>query len=191
MKKKNPKRKGWHSLKIIAQQPLRYSTVPAPETDKEGRSGNFLGRLFGKKNKGEKSSGDSMAKGQTNASTIKVTTVEKTRDADSAISSKKPADDQSKTEVEKLRKAQEKEERTSTQRFVGKLFGKKNKKAVELSEPPASSLKVTTVEKNSSTESRDKNKSFVTNSDCRDFASEYDVDKLRVRMLGEKTPTDR
>ena len=178
-----------------AVQPQSTSTVEpgvipattAKERDTKDRSGNFFGRVFSKKNKQE--TRDSSVSNPGNGSTIKVTTVEKNRNSDSARGSRKPASDQTGAEVEKLRKAQEKEERTSTQRFVGKLFGRKSKNEADqkkASEPPGSSVKVTTVEKNPPADSREKNKLPITNSDCRDFASEYDVDKLRVRMLSEK-----
>ena len=157
----------------------------ATQPDKERRSGNFLGRLFGKKKSGENSTSDSTIEDGAKRSTIKVTTVEKNRTSDSVIIQKKPSTDQTGAEVEKLRRDQEREEKTTAQRFVGKLFGKKNKKTDKVSELPANSVKVTTVEK-TQTEIPQTNKPVITNSDCRDLASEYDVDKLRVRMLGEK-----
>lgn len=163
-----------------------------PADEKAGsNSGGFFGKLFGKKDEKKRAS-DTVA---ANSSTIKVTTVgEKKSQPDIAKTNRVGKDEDQ--EVEKLKKAQENEEKTSTERFFGKLFSKNKSpkstnsrdKTKEQPEDPAkgSSIKVSTVENaNPSASSQQKNP-LVTNSDCRDFATDSDVDKLRVRMLGEK-----
>jgi hypothetical protein len=84
-------------------------------------------------------------------------------------------------------------------KLIAKIFGKRNNskktdndggKKTD-STKNISSVKVTTVEEKSNDSpstpaNDDKNKVVLTNSDCRDFAKESDVDKLRVRMLGER-----
>ncbi|HET9279029.1 MAG TPA: hypothetical protein VFN95_12620, partial [Flavitalea sp.] len=139
-------------------------------------SGNFFDRIFGKKN--DKAPGDSA---KVNSATVKVTTVEN-KSSDSPKVQNKDKGDKDAAEVEKLKKAQEDEEKTSAQRFFGKLFGKKSSGVV----------KDTTVAKQSSpvqetsAEGNNQKGVIVTNSNCRQFASDNELDKLRVRMLAEK-----
>jgi branched-subunit amino acid transport protein AzlD len=159
-------------------------------------SGKLFGKLFGKKNNEKSARVDTTDKTTAvqNASTVKVTNVEN-KSADSAVVKNKYKADESMAEVEKLKKDQENAEKTSTERFFGKLFGKKNKAKSSKDNTDnskvdpgknASSIKVTTIERRSAAENKEKSKVVVSNSDCREIASDYDVDKLRVRMLGEK-----
>ena len=180
------------------KQPNSEGEVAAKAIEKKDdeaktSSGSFFDRVFGKKNN-KTSVNDSVRNGG-NAS-VKVTTVEskssKLPDSSMARSKKNGSDDA--TEVEKLRKAQENEDKTSTERFFGRIFGKKNTKVKgntgnsSSQNTPEASIKVTTVPPPAGKENKERAKVSATNSDCRDFASDYDTDKLRVRMLGEKDP---
>jgi hypothetical protein len=139
-------------------------------------SGNFFDRIFGKKS--DKTSGDSA---KVNSSTVKVTTVEN-KSSDSPKVQSKDQGDKDAAEVEKLKKAQEEEEKTSTQRFFGKLFGKKSSGVVK----DTTSTKQSSPVQEISIAGNNQKGVIVTNSNCRQFASDNELDKLRVRMLAEK-----
>ena len=144
-------------------------------------SGNFLQKIFGNKDKA--SEGDTAKAGSV---TVKVTTVEN-KSSDSIENRSREKSDAA--EVEKLKKDQEAEETTSTQRFFGKIFGKKTSNVGKDTIAPTStqsSVKVTTVPDASSGATKEQGTVGVTNSDCQQFASDSDLDKLRARMLGEK-----
>ena len=145
-----------------------------PEKEKNS-SGNFFDRIFGKKN--DKKPGDSA---KVNSATVKVTTVEN-KSSDSPKVQNKDKGDKDAAEVEKLKKAQEDEEKTSAQRFFGKLFGKKSSGVVK----DSTITKQPSPTQETSAGGNQKGV-MVTNSNCRQFASDNEVDKLRVRMLAEK-----
>ncbi len=166
------------------------ASIDSQKQEKEtNSSGNFFGRIFGKKN--DKTPGDSA---KMSSATVKVTTVEK-KSSDSTSIRNKGSGDKDAAEVEKLKKAQEDEEKTSTQRFFGKLFGKKGSNSNVVKDTTdtkrnqsstQSSVKVSPVPEASAGDNKEKGGVIVTNSDCHQFASDSELDKLRVRMLGEK-----
>ena len=142
-------------------------------------SGSFMQKIFGKNN--DKASVRDTT--QAGSVTVKVTTVEN-KSSDSIDSPGKQKNDVA--EVEKLKKAQETEETTSTQRFFGKLFGKKTSNVAKDTIATTPSKKVTTVPDASAGETKEQGTVAVTNSDCQQFASDSELDKLRVKMLGER-----
>lgn len=180
---------------VVATEPPS-SNETTKKSSKEG-SGGFFGKLFGKKDESSPSPSrkDTIRSDESKTSSVKVTTVPEAKAPDSQVVKGQNTADPTSSEVEKLKKAQENEEKTSTERFFGKLFGKKKNEKTDSavankSNPQtasaSSSIKVTTVEKDNPSDNRDKSKPVATNSDCREFASDSDVDKLRSRMLGEK-----
>ena len=166
--------------------------------EQKNNSGNFLDKIFGKKNTAKPSAADSISKSRSaqNTSTVKVTTIENRKSSDSIVSAgRNDKSDESTAEVEKLKKDQEKAEKTSTERFFGKIFGKKKndprKDSAMKGEANQSSIKVTTIESTKrvdTTRTGDaKKKVAIVNSDCNDFATDDDIEKLKVKMLSKKS----
>lgn len=171
------------------------SKIAQKDTVEKSNSGNFFAKLFGKRNSQEPSPAGKPSS-TPNASATKVTTVEDSRSADSGTANNKKKRDESNAEVERLRKAQEEEEKTSTERFFGKIFGKKKK---EISKDSISrdeskgnqvSFKVTDVgtptRSDTGRSAANEKKAVLLNSDCSDFATDSDIDKLKIKILSRK-----
>ena len=173
------------------------------EDPKKGE-GKFLGKLFGKKKttKSPKSEPDGNAQSSKNTSTVKVTTVENNNAVDPPVTKDKDIikkEDVNKRESQSANVEEKKNEepKTGAGKLIGKIFGKKNNsrssKSSDSTAPiqAGSSIKVTNVDSNGrgtlppAPKVDGKNKLVIVNSDCRVFASDTDVEKLRVRMVGE------
>lgn len=110
-----------------------------------------------------------------------------TKGIDEDINKRQPANDTNSPENKE-------DQKSSAGKLIGKIFGKKNNATQPKTDSVknTSSVKVTTIDNGRTTapaqapSTDPPPKPVLTNSDCRQFASEYDVDKLRVRMLGEK-----
>lgn len=165
-------------------------------SNQKDNSGKFFSKLFGKKNNSESSKGDSVAKHGPVESTVKVSTIDDKKSLDTTTLAQAKKTEGTSADVEKLRKDQENADKTSTERFFGKVFGKKKKEAdkdsVALREAKMNqaSIKVTDV----STPTREdtvrtaamEKKVVMVNSDCRAFANDVDIDKLKIKMLSKK-----
>jgi hypothetical protein len=64
-------------------------------------------------------------------------------------------------------------------------------KQPEATELPKETTVQKVIEKKDSIQSVEKKKSFVTNSDCQIYASDNDLDKLRVKLLAQRTDDDK
>ncbi|MBC7829255.1 MAG: hypothetical protein H7122_16015 [Chitinophagaceae bacterium] len=181
-------------------------TIKNDEKKKEGQKNGvekFIGKIFGRKNNAASTKSDTAGAGPGKTmSTVKVTTVESQKTKEPAVTqNKEPKSKEQEgvkeTESIQANSKQEENQKTGAGKFIGKIFGKKNSqeqiakdtaRKVEAS-PKLSSVKVTTVDSGNQSVSvpkAEKTKPVLTNSDCRTFATDSDVDKLRVRMIGEK-----
>lgn len=169
--------------------------VDKKEEDQKGRSGKRFGNIFRRRDKSSASGSDKAEKaGQ--ASTIKVTDVEVKSPGThpDSINEKRGAKrvQGKNSDPDKINQNPESGQKSGAGKFMGKIFGKKSKaqpsgkeaSGKTESDQNASSVKVTATDSPASQKTQ--KPAGVANSDCKSFASDADLDRLRIKMLGEK-----
>jgi branched-subunit amino acid transport protein AzlD len=173
--------------------PETTKTNEKKEGDQKTGGGGFLGKIFGKDDKKKPPTNSTGSIEVT--STVNVEPVDDTKSVDSNTVQK---NNNKKAEVVNTDEKKNADQKTGAGKLLERLFGKKdttvNNSSGKKTEPVAnqSTITVTTIDSGKSTVSsppantESKNTPVNTNSDCRQFASDFDVDKLRVRILEEK-----
>ena len=170
------------------------TAVDTSDSESGSKRGVF-NKLFGKKNNQEGPAGESRHDAPSSA--VKSPPAERSPSQDNTASKRSPdSDETTSEEVSKLRKAQEQEEKTSTERFFGRIFKKRKKEdhadSAALKEVKSDEVSITVKDVPTSAppdtgRSAAKEKApVILNSDCSSFATDSDIDRLKIKLLSRK-----
>jgi len=192
--------------KEITPKEVRASEDPGQKKETQKRTpGKLFAKIFGKKDKSSASKIDSIESipSESNTPLVKVNG-DTVRSIDSQAANnnqEKKKQDDIKNENDNPRQNEKKkdEERNTPSKLIAKIFGKKKKSEVSNMDtvvnrepaPNTPAVKVITTDTGRSIDSLsqkedERKKVVLVNSNCRQFAGSSDVDKIRIKMLGEK-----